>query len=134
MQAVHRYLQGEQCYRTSLSDFLDIPQHRRWCMTEDVPCDLCKVAHKDGIEQIEKTKEDTTYTGLQIMQQERLREQSELTQYRLDLAGVKGTCLLCKAIRAGWDHSFSTCPRRFEVFKERNKARQRHEGRGRKWI
>jgi superfamily II DNA helicase RecQ len=28
-QAVHRYLQSEQCYRTSLSDFLDIPQHRR---------------------------------------------------------------------------------------------------------
>ena len=37
-------------------------------------------------------------------------------------------------MRVGWDHSFSTCPRRFEVFEERNKARQRHEGRGRKWI
>jgi superfamily II DNA helicase RecQ len=133
-QAVYRYLQSEQCYRTSLSDFLDMPQHRRWCMTEDVLCDVCKVAHKDGIEQIEKAEEDTAHTGLQIMQQERLREQSELTQYRLDLAGVKGTCLLCRAIRAGWDHSFSTCPRRFEVFEERNKARQRHEGRGRKWI
>jgi hypothetical protein len=103
-------------------------------MTEDVLCDVCKVAHKDSIEQIEKTGEDTAYIGLQIMQQERLREQSELTQYRLDLAGVKGTCLLCRAIRVGWDHSFSTCPRRFEVFEERNKARQRHEGRGRKWI
>jgi hypothetical protein len=81
------------------------------------------VAHKDSIEQIEKTEEDTAYIGLQIMQQERLREQLELTQYRLDLARVKGTCLLYRAMRAGWDHSFSTCPRRLEVFEERNKAR-----------
>jgi superfamily II DNA helicase RecQ len=63
-QAVHRYLLSEQCYRTSLSDFLDMPQHRRWCMTEDVLCDVCKVAHKDSIEQVEKTEEDTAHTGL----------------------------------------------------------------------
>jgi hypothetical protein len=68
MQAVHQYLQSEQCYRTSLSDFLDMPQHRRWCIIEDVPCDVCKVAHKDGIEQIERIEEDTAHIGLQIMQ------------------------------------------------------------------
>jgi hypothetical protein len=33
-------------------------------MTEDVLCDVYKVAHKDGIEQIEKIGEDTAYIGL----------------------------------------------------------------------
>ncbi|KAM0722832.1 hypothetical protein Q7P37_001029 [Cladosporium fusiforme] len=45
-RAVHRYLQGDQCYRTSLSDYLDTAQHRRWCMPEDVPCEICKIAHE----------------------------------------------------------------------------------------
>ena len=44
-QAVHQYLQGRQCYRTSLSDYLDVIQDRRWCMPEDVLCDICGVAH-----------------------------------------------------------------------------------------
>jgi hypothetical protein len=63
-QAVHRYLLSKQCYWTSLSDFLDMPQHRRWCMIEDVLCNVCKVAYKDSIEQIEKTEEDTAHIGL----------------------------------------------------------------------
>ncbi|KAK6439524.1 hypothetical protein LTR95_004275 [Oleoguttula sp. CCFEE 5521] len=29
-QAVHRYLRGEQCYRTSLTEYLDADAHRRW--------------------------------------------------------------------------------------------------------
>jgi hypothetical protein len=57
-----------------------------------------------------------------------------MAQYRLDLASVKGTCLFCRAIRQSWDHEFSACPRRFEVFEQRTKARQRHEQRGRKWL
>ncbi|KAJ9620298.1 hypothetical protein H2203_008063 [Taxawa tesnikishii (nom. ined.)] len=46
-QAVHKYLRGEQCFRTSLSEHLDLAQHRRWCMPEDVACDVCKAAHED---------------------------------------------------------------------------------------
>ncbi|KAM0714674.1 hypothetical protein Q7P37_003053 [Cladosporium fusiforme] len=133
-QAVHRYLQSEQCYRTSLSDYLDISRHRRWCMPDDIPCDICKVAHQDPINPVESVQQNTSHTGLGLIQQERLRAQTELAQYRLDLASVKGTCLLCRAVRQSWDHAFSTCPRRFEVFEERNKARRRHEGRGRKWL
>jgi superfamily II DNA helicase RecQ len=133
-QAVHQYLQSEQCYRTSLSDYLDISQHRRWCMPEDIPCDICKVAHQDPISPVESVHQSTSQTGLGLIQQERLRAQTELAQYRLDLASVKGTCLLCRAVKSNWDHDFSTCSRRFEVFEERNKARRRHEGRGRKWL
>ncbi|KAI7295671.1 hypothetical protein KC343_g82 [Hortaea werneckii] len=133
-QAVHRYLQSEQCYRTSLSDHLDVSRHRRWCMPEEIPCDICKVAHQDPINPVESVQQNTSHTGLGLIQQERLRAQTELAQYRLDLASVKWTCLLCRAVRQNWDHTFSTCPRRFEVFEQRNKARQRHEGRGRKWL
>lgn len=93
-QAVHRYLQSEQCYRTSLSDYLDISRHRRWCMPEDIPCDICKVAHQDPINPVESVQQNTSHTGLGLIQQERLRAQTELAQYRLDPASVKGTCLL----------------------------------------
>ena len=133
-QAVHQYLQGKQCYRTSLSDYLDVAHHRRWCMPEDVPCDVCKVAYQDMIDPTETVKQDKVHTGLQLIQQERLRSQSELSQYGLDLASVRGTCLLCRAVGEQWDHGFSICPRRFGVFEQRNRAKQRHEGRGRKWL
>jgi superfamily II DNA helicase RecQ len=133
-QAVHQYLQGKQCYRTSLSDHLDVVQDRRWCMPEDVPCDVCGVAHQDAIDPVEKVEQDIAHTGLRLIQQERLQAHTELAQYRLDLASVKGTCLLCRAVKSSWDHDFSTCSRRFEVFEERSRARQRHERRGRKWL
>ena len=133
-QAVHRYLQGQQCYRTSLSEYLDIAQDRRWCIAEDIACDVCKEVHKDKITPQERRGNAGVYTGLQIMQQQRLQEQTELEQYQLDLAGAKGICLLYRAMRTSWDHTFSTCARRHEVFRERNKARQRHEGQGKMWI
>ena len=133
-EAAHRYLLGKQCYRTSLSDYLDVARHRRWCMPEDVPCDICKVAHQDMIEPVEKVEQDDTHKGLQLIQQEKLRAHTELAQYRLDLASVKGTCLLCRTARQDWNHDFSACPRRFDIFEERNKARRRFEERGRKWL
>ena len=133
-QAVRRYLEGKQCYRTSLSEYLDSTQDRRWCMAEDIACDVCKVVHADRIKQPESTEDSRVHTGLQVMQQERLREQTELEQYRLDLASVRDLCLLCKAMRGSWDHAFSKCPRRHEVFREKNEARKRHEKRGRMWI
>jgi hypothetical protein len=67
-QVAHQYLQGNQCYRTSLSDYLDVAHHRRWCMPEDVPCDVCTVAHQDVIGPVEKVEQDAaTHTGLQLI-------------------------------------------------------------------
>jgi superfamily II DNA helicase RecQ len=56
-RAANRYLQGKQCYRTSLSDYLDVTHDRRWCMPEDVPCDVCKESHQDAIDPVEKVKQ-----------------------------------------------------------------------------
>lgn len=103
-------------------------------MLEDVPCDIYSVAYQDVIGPVEKVEQDATHTGLQLIQQERLRAYIELAQYRLDLASVKGTCLLYRAVKQDWNHGFSTCPRRFEVFEERSKVRRRHEERGLKWL
>ena len=68
-------------------------------MLEDVPCDIYGVAHEDAIGQPGSVDRDTTYTGLQLIQQERLRAYTEMAQYRLDLASVKGTYLFCRANR-----------------------------------
>jgi hypothetical protein len=68
-------------------------------MPEDVPCDICKVAYEDAIDQRSSVEQDATYTGLQLIQQERLRAHTEMAQYCLDLASVKGTYLFCRAIR-----------------------------------
>ena len=40
--AVEAYLSGEICRRTALSDYLDLPPMRRWCLPTDVVCDVCK--------------------------------------------------------------------------------------------
>jgi len=49
-------------------------------MPDDVPCDICSVAHEDEIDPIEKVEQDAEQTGLQLIQQERLRAQTELAQ------------------------------------------------------
>lgn len=133
-QASHRYLEGKQCFRTSLSVYLDAAECRRWCMPEDVPCEVCGTANKEPIGRFKEADEIEAYSGLQLIQQQKLRANAELSQYRLNLASVKGTCLLCRSVGQRWDHNFSTCSRRFEVFEERNKARQRHQRQRRKWL
>ncbi|KAK0836563.1 hypothetical protein LTS02_018101, partial [Friedmanniomyces endolithicus] len=85
-RAVHRYLQSEQCYRTSLTEHLDLALHRRWCIPEDVPCDVCRTAHQDPIRPVDTVQHGALHTGLDLIQQERLRAPTELGQYRLDLA------------------------------------------------
>lgn len=46
---MHKYLDGRQCSRTSLSEYLDAPEHRRWCMVGDVPRDICQCGHEEAI-------------------------------------------------------------------------------------
>lgn len=132
--AVHRYLLAEQCFRTSLTEALDEDKDRTWCMAEDVPCDVCKVAHRDVIGPRADVRSGSAPLGLDLIRQESLRNQLELSHYRESLAAVRGTCVLCRALSERWDHKFSTCSRRHDVLGERAKARQRHEERGRRWL
>jgi hypothetical protein len=99
-RVAYRYLQGKQYYRTSLSDYLDITHNRRWYILEDMPYNICKESHQDVIDPVEKVKQDITHIGLQLIQQERLRAYTELAQYRLDLASMRGTCLLYRAVKS----------------------------------
>lgn len=50
-------------------------------MTEEILHDKCKVTLKNSIEPALSVEEDTAYTGLHLIQQERLREHTELAQY-----------------------------------------------------
>ena len=132
--AVHRYLRGEQCYRTSLSEYLDSPEQRRWCMADDIPCDVCKVSHPNPIEPVPVPMAEKAYTGLDVIQRKRLADYSELARYQEDLAAVRGTCVLCRAMGEQWNHAFSRCARRHAVFEQRSRARQRSEAKGRRWL
>lgn len=131
---IHQYLRGEQCYRTSLTEHLDSTQHRRWCMPEDVPCDVCGSTHQEAIAPREVVKRVEEHTGLDLIQRDRLRAYSELARYREDLAAVQGICLLCRGREKAWDHLFSQCQGRHEVIQERNKAQQRCKAKGRGWL
>ncbi|KAK0967533.1 hypothetical protein LTR54_018269, partial [Friedmanniomyces endolithicus] len=89
--AVHRDLRGEQCHRTSLSGYLDDARHRRWCMPEDVPGDVCQSGHEEVIPLKQTESASTKVTGLDLIQQDKLRAQSELADHRSRLRAVQGT-------------------------------------------
>lgn len=131
---VHRYLRGEQCYRTSLTETLDAPYHRRWCMPDDVPCDVCGSSHSEPAPAREGRKGSIGHSGSSTIQRERLQAHTELSQYREHLAAMKGVCLLCRGKDERWDHSFSTCHWRRKVFQERKRTQERHKARGRQWL
>jgi superfamily II DNA helicase RecQ len=133
-QAVHRYLQGGQCYRTSLTEHLDIAEHRRWCMIEDVTCDFCPSSHAEPISLLESAPKSKEYTGLDAMQKEKLQAYDELARYREYLFAVRGTCLLCRACDEPWDHVFSKCSRRHKLFDQRNGTRRKYEAVGKTWF
>ena len=86
---MHEYLKGDRCFRTCLSEYLDLPAQRRWCMKEDVACDVCKVSHDEAVPPpVERAKgeEAKTYTGAGMIQRERQEAYLELSRYREDLS------------------------------------------------
>ena len=133
-QAVHRYLRGEQCYRTSLTEHLDTAEHRRWCMTEDVTCDFCPSSHMESIPLPKRAPRSRQYNGLDAIQREKLQAHDELARYREHLFAVRGTCLLCRACDEPWDHKISECSQRHNLFDQRNRTRRKHEAAGKTWF
>ena len=136
-RAMRKYLNSQQCFRTSLSEYLDHPEHRRWCMPEDVPCEICQQSHTEPVGLLERDPRlgvATEFTGHDLIQKARQKEYLELTRYREDLIAVRGSCLLCRAMEDRWDHAFGTCSRRADVIHARKQARTRHESQGRQWL
>ncbi|KAK3684401.1 hypothetical protein LTR37_020307 [Vermiconidia calcicola] len=136
-RAMQRYLRQEQCFRTSLSEHLDDPGNRRWCMTDDVPCDICTTSHNVPIGPAIPKNENPSHqphTGATAIHRARLAEQTELARYVEDLLAIRGSCCFCRAAGQRWDHPFSSCDRRFDVFRQRDEARRRHKERGREWL
>lgn len=136
-KAMHKFLEGQQCFRTSLSEYLDSPEQRRWCMPEDVPCDICQQSHDEAIGPPDRDRccrDVESFTGDVMIQRARRQAYLELSRFREDLVHVRGSCLLCRATGERWDHEFNSCHRRADVIRERRQARIRNESKGRKWL
>jgi len=133
-RAVHEYLQGRQCHRTTLSERLDAAHHRRWCMMDDVACGVCGHGHEEEVPPKKGVEDTSVSTGSDLIRMERLRTQQELSQYEQGLTSMRGSCFLCRGLGDRWDHGFSTCRRRHEVFRARNEIIDRHKQRGTKWM
>jgi superfamily II DNA helicase RecQ len=137
-QAMHRYLQGEQCFRTSLTEYLDPACYRRWCMVGDVPCAVCEECHEEPVPSRAPVRNtdivEECFTGAGCIRRVRREEHFELARFREDLIAVRGSCLLCRGLGQQWDHTFASCSRRHQMFKDRDRAQHRHKQRGRRWI
>lgn len=120
-RAMQRYLRQQQCLRTSLSEHLDGTKLRKWCIFEDVPCDICKESHSEPIEAAQQATRyrpsERHFTGQAVIQRARLTEYSELAKYRKDPVAVRGSYMLCRAIEGPWDHAFFSCSSRHNVFR-----------------
>lgn len=129
-RALHRYLLGLECRRTCLSEYLDSEPHWRQCQADtDVVCDICS---SGPARDLSPTIPVLQSTGSAAIQEQRRLAYLELRRYQEDLLVVQGTCVLCRALGAAWDHAFSTCWRRFEFFETRTRVKD--QGQGRPWI
>jgi superfamily II DNA helicase RecQ len=127
--ALHRYLQGVECYRACLSAALDVPsQQQTSCLEADVTCNVCARQSQDievqvGSEEplpLEEPAVDAVVqasTGSQLIHEQRYIEYLELQRYKEDLRVVVGTCLICRASRQEWDHEFSRCSQRSDFIR-----------------
>ena len=141
-RALHRYLRGQDCRRTCLSEHLDSePYWRRQCQAgEDATCDVCSGASPArALSPAARAAPAAALaapalqpTGGAAIQEKRRLADLELSRYREDLLAVQGTCLLCRALGDAWDHAFPACWRRSEFLAARNRARD--AGHGKPWI
>jgi hypothetical protein len=129
-RALHRYLLGQDCRRTCLSEHLDSEPYWRQCHADDdVVCDICSTGPARAPS---PTVPALQSTGSAAIQEQRRLADLELSRYQEDLLAVQGTCVLCRALGTAWDHVFSTCWRRFQFFEARNRVK--NQGQGRPWI
>ena len=159
-RAIHKYLRGEQCYRKSLGESLDVKEGRERCREGEVKCEVCQKRVESGEKSGEKSEEKSgekneeedregeqeregkegkeriarKHSGLDMVNIGRVREYRELSKYKEDLAGMKGICGLCRTTGDRWDHEFRECRRRQEVFRARREVREQLKRKGKEWI
>jgi hypothetical protein len=132
-RALHRYLLGQNCRRVCLSEHLDTKPYWRQCQPdEDVLCDICSASPARTPPPLSPLAPALQHTGRTAIQEKLQLAQLELRRYQEDLLVVQGTCVLCRALGTAWDHTFSTCWRRFGFFAARNRVK--NQGRGTPWI
>lgn len=137
-RVLSRYLEGRDCRRACLSEYLDTEIYWKRCEdSEDIACDVCstcapsmelptspEVSNRHGPAAM-------AHTGSAIIQRKHHVMHLELSRYREDLLAIEGTCILCRMLEEPWDHEFTTCFHRFNVFRARDRAKQQCHG---AWI
>jgi superfamily II DNA helicase RecQ len=94
-RALHRYLLGQDCRRTCLSEHLDSELYWRQCQAdEDVLCDICSTGPARAPSPALSASQPT---GSVAIQEKSRLANLELSRYKEDLLAVQGTCLLCRA-------------------------------------
>ncbi len=133
-----RYLEGRDCLRTCPSEYLDTKIYWRQCEEgEDAVCDVCRTPALtvdlptclEGKHKLEPAV--MAHTGSAIIRQKQRAMYLERSLYEEDLMAIQGTCILCRKLGEPWDHVFTTCSRRFDVFRARDRAKQQCKG---PWI
>lgn len=123
-RALHRYLLGQDCRWTCLSEHLDSELYWRQCQAdEDATCDICGAGPARAPSPAAPAVPALQPTGGAAIREKRRLADLELSRYQEDLLAVQGTCLLCRALGNAWDHAFPICWRRSEFFEARNRAR-----------
>jgi hypothetical protein len=107
------YLSQQYCSRGVLSQFLDSEPHWRWCMADDVTCQVCQVPHSEArpasVPFSLAAVTSTVFTGLEeVLRQDYAQEQT-CSRYKQDLELVLGNCLYCRAMGRPFDHAAIQC-------------------------
>lgn len=95
-------------------------------MTEDVACDVCVTSHEATIPARLHGSgvPSTAYSGLDVIQQQQLRQQMEVDQYCSHLVGLRGVCVACRVSGKAWEHGFSSCVKRHAIIAARRTVQQ----------
>jgi hypothetical protein len=137
--AIQLYLAQLHCYRGILSQFLDAESDWRWCMANEVPCQMCGQGRVDARPAglrfgLPSLAEEEAFTGpTEVLQQDHLQDQA-LDRYEQDLRLMAGSCLYCRAMSRRFDHAPMSCSHRFDWIHAKNEAYQARKQAGKAWI
>jgi hypothetical protein len=132
------YLSQQYCSRGVLSQFLDSEPHWRWCMADDVTCQVCQVPHSEarpaGVPFSLAATASAVFTGLEeVLRQGHIQEQAR-SRYEQDLELALGSCLYCRAMGRPFDHAAIRCARRFDWIRAKKAVLATCHKQGKRWI
>lgn len=140
--AMQLYISRQFCLRGALSQFLDLPEHRRRCTDGDICCQVCPSAHGEpwspGMEfrlQGPAGEAVMEYTGAgEVLRQDR-EQQEALDRYEKDLAYLAGICVYCRVRgQTCQAREVRQCKRRWDWIRAKEEIQDKCKREGRPWL